>query len=265
MQAFAPMSGQHGDQDVCLHFLNGLCRFGADCAKRHDPSALRPLCIYFERGSCNRGASCLYAHGADDRQPKLAPSGPGGGRGRGGRGRGGRNAGRARGGGRGRGRQGGAVWERPPPPVEDPLQVYRDATEQELDMLEQWEDEEEARLALAAYERMQRQHQDKQEEAASAAAGDAAGEPSGEGMAAEAAAEEEGAKAAGTDGSKPSADGSSGSGSGEEGAEDSTAAAAGGSAAAAEGAAGAVKREPPAICSEQYGKVVTLPFLPTNW
>lgn len=63
-----------GQTEVCIHFLNGRCRHGAACRRRHDPAAARPPCTYFQRGFCNRGDDCLFAHGPSDTAARLAPA-----------------------------------------------------------------------------------------------------------------------------------------------------------------------------------------------
>lgn len=61
---------QGGERQVCVHYLNGCCRFGARCRFAHDPAAPRPPCVYFQRGFCSRGDACMYRHGAQDARPR---------------------------------------------------------------------------------------------------------------------------------------------------------------------------------------------------
>lgn len=49
---------------VCVHFLQGNCKFGSQCRKSHSVSAKRPVCKFFLSGSCTKGSKCPYSHGS---------------------------------------------------------------------------------------------------------------------------------------------------------------------------------------------------------
>ena len=69
LQSQAVVTG--GSQDkttteyACIHFLNGNCRFGDDCANLHSYSAPRPPCRFHLRGGCTNNR-CLYAHNNEE-------------------------------------------------------------------------------------------------------------------------------------------------------------------------------------------------------
>mmetsp|Transcript_30569 Transcript_30569/g.69802 ORF Transcript_30569/g.69802 Transcript_30569/m.69802 type:complete len:1262 (+) Transcript_30569:283-4068(+) len=53
------------EEYACVHFLNGLCRFGESCKNRHDLSAPRPPCRFFAQGNCTK-LSCPFSHADED-------------------------------------------------------------------------------------------------------------------------------------------------------------------------------------------------------
>jgi Domain of unknown function (DUF2431)/Zinc finger C-x8-C-x5-C-x3-H type (and similar)/RNA-binding, Nab2-type zinc finger len=67
MSAAAPPTGQTvlqpaSGNEVCIHFLNGNCRFGDRCNKAHTSNGKRPICKFFAAGDCTNGDTCVFAH-----------------------------------------------------------------------------------------------------------------------------------------------------------------------------------------------------------
>ena len=49
------LGGKLATPEVCQYFLEGGCRFGADCRNMH-------LCKWFGKGPCPNGFLCKFAH-----------------------------------------------------------------------------------------------------------------------------------------------------------------------------------------------------------
>jgi hypothetical protein len=49
-------------EEACLHFLKGFCRFGSHCCKSHSIFGKLPTCCFFLAGTCSKGNQCPYPH-----------------------------------------------------------------------------------------------------------------------------------------------------------------------------------------------------------
>jgi superfamily II DNA/RNA helicase len=66
-----PTQEQSQSNELCIHFLNGKCRYGARCMKAHTQHGTRPICKFFVAGDCSNGDKCMFSH--ERGPPTTAP------------------------------------------------------------------------------------------------------------------------------------------------------------------------------------------------